>query len=266
VSAALNGLRYESSKAEAVDTVTVSIHDGAGGHCLDASLQSASRMDGCYTRNTSFVVRVLGYEQDTDDSVADGDSPLGALPARTVLFAMLAICICCTCACVRLLARCVRKRCCSKKDKESPSVEEGSSSGGGGKARGNAGSNGGNNGGTESTATLELGDIYPEVGELCPEGEVAWCTAPVPVSTRSRAIATGAEYSSSSSSSIKKQSAGDYGGSDGGGGGQLLYPIGWPEERHAANHGMDADDHYRCASPMQPGECPAEWPHHFSAV
>jgi hypothetical protein len=60
---ALNGLMYESVKPNVRDVITITLHDGAGGNCLDDNVQSplSSRLDRCYSTTVNFEVQVMGF-------------------------------------------------------------------------------------------------------------------------------------------------------------------------------------------------------------
>ena len=105
VSLALNGLQYQISHANVVDSVTLSIYDGAGGECLDDRGQSASIRDGCLMRNVTFYVNVLGYDSGTDDSIFREGQAASHFQAAYIIMGIVFVCLC---LCLRQLCRFVR--------------------------------------------------------------------------------------------------------------------------------------------------------------
>ena len=62
IMAALNGMTYVSTSAQYLDTINITLFDGAGGLCLDNSqLGPGSVRTGCFVTSVSVRVNVLGY-------------------------------------------------------------------------------------------------------------------------------------------------------------------------------------------------------------
>ena len=62
IMSALNGLTYVSTSARHLDTINVTLYDGAGGLCLDDSqLGPGSLRRGCFATSVSVRVNVLDY-------------------------------------------------------------------------------------------------------------------------------------------------------------------------------------------------------------
>ncbi len=120
VSLALNGLQYQINRANLVDNVTLSIYDGAGGGCLDDRGQSASVRIGCFERNLTFSVNVLGYDSDTDDSIFGEGQRVDYSRAAYIILGVILVCLC---LCLRQLYRLVMK-CCYRRENEGHGKED----------------------------------------------------------------------------------------------------------------------------------------------
>ena len=67
IQAALNGLTIQSLTPNIVDTVNITIFDGANGNCISsASLSKTSYRPKCYTTSVTFQITVNGFTNPGD--------------------------------------------------------------------------------------------------------------------------------------------------------------------------------------------------------